>query len=68
MIVATFAISTVNRSLLIPQASYETATWREEMNDDDGIARARWREERRETCMIEGRWAGVIRVSVRCIG
>ena len=39
--VATAATSTVSRSLLIPHASYETATWREEMNDDEGIARAR---------------------------
>jgi hypothetical protein len=54
VIVATFAISTVKRSLLTPHASYETATWREEMNDEEGIARARWREERRERCMMEG--------------
>ena len=58
MTVATFAISTVNRSLLSPCASYETATWTEEMNDEAGIARARWRVDRRATCMIEGSRGG----------
>jgi hypothetical protein len=57
--VATFAISTVNRSLLSPCASYRTATWTEEMNDDEGIARARWSVERRAECMIEGGERGV---------
>jgi hypothetical protein len=47
------SMSTVIRSLLTPHSSYETAKWREEMNEWRGTASARWREERNEF-MLEG--------------
>jgi hypothetical protein len=39
-------------SFLFPRASYETNTRREEMKEDEGRDRERWREERSE-CMME---------------
>jgi hypothetical protein len=44
--------STVTRSLLTPHSSYETATWREEMNEWRGTASARWRDERKEFMLV----------------
>ena len=41
VIVASCSISTVSRSFLTPRTSNKTATWREEMNDEEGTARAR---------------------------